>query len=44
MSKQKKPLFSDDYLTILAQEINEQFGDTEQEVESKDDDENKGED
>ncbi|MBN3555607.1 hypothetical protein JYA63_15120 [Fictibacillus nanhaiensis] len=27
MSKQKKPLFSDEYLTSLAQEINEQFGD-----------------
>ncbi|WP_194270749.1 hypothetical protein [Fictibacillus phosphorivorans] len=39
MDKQKKPLLSDEYLTNLAQEINEQFGDSEEVVERVEDDE-----
>ncbi|MET3728337.1 hypothetical protein ABID52_001918 [Fictibacillus halophilus] len=39
MAKQKNPLFSDEYLTNLAQEINEQYGDTEQVQEREDADE-----
>ncbi|MFE1245085.1 bacitracin ABC transporter ATP-binding protein [Fictibacillus sp. NPDC058756] len=33
MSKEKKPLFSDEELTDLAQEINEQYGNDEQQDE-----------